>query len=186
MKTKHYILAILVCLTVFIAGFFLGMERSKEPPGIVEETRDTVVDTVSRNKPAPLSAATVGTQRYTFPVYRFIAGRIGKDSVCSDSVNHVYGSGAGGEPRCSGDSAIVDLPILQRHYADSTYEAWVSGPVDPRLDSVRVFARTTIVTRREWKSPKRWHLGITAGFAVTPKGFQPYIGVGITYSILSF
>ena len=186
MKTKHYILAILLCLTVFIAGFFLGKRRTEKPPGIVEETRETVVDTMSYNKPVPLSAATMGTQRYTFPVYRFIAGRIGKDSVCSDSVIHHYGSGAGGEPRCSGDSAIVDLPILQRHYADSTYEAWVSGPVDPRLDSVRVFARTTIVTHREWKSPKRWHLGVTAGVGYGTKGFQPYIGVGITYSIFSF
>lgn len=84
------------------------------------------------------------------------------------------------------DSAIVELPVIQRHYADSIYEAWISGPVDPRLDSLRVFAPTTVITRSEWKPPKRWHLGVTAGFAVTPKGVQPYLGAGITYSFKSF
>lgn len=84
------------------------------------------------------------------------------------------------------DSAKVELPIIQRHYADSTYEAWISGPIDPRLDSLRVFAPRTIITRSESMPTKRWHLGITAGFAFTPKGVQPYFGAGITYSFKSF
>lgn len=84
------------------------------------------------------------------------------------------------------DSAIVEFPVIQRHYADSTYEAWISGPIDPRLDSLRVFAPTTIITRSECMPTKRWHLGVTAGFAFTPKGVQPYLGAGITYSFKSF
>jgi opacity protein-like surface antigen len=89
-------------------------------------------------------------------------------------------------PMVGRDSAIVQLPMIQRYYGDSTYEAWVSGPVNPRLDSIRVFARTTTVTRREWKPPKRWHVGVTAGYGYGPKGLQPYVGVGITYSVFSF
>ncbi len=154
------------------------------------------MDTILHYVPKPQSELALGTHRYTLPTYCFLGGGSGgeprqrgnNDSICADSISsiHIYGTGAGGEPRCSGDSAIVELSILQRHYADSTYEAWVSGPIDPRLDSVRVFAPTTIITKREWKPPKRWHIGVTAGYGYGTNGFQPYIGVGITYSIFSF
>ena len=111
----------------------------------------------------------------------------GVDSISVDTIITAnYGTGVGGEPRCSKDSAIVEIQIIQRHYADSTYEAWISGPVDPRLDSIRVFAPTTIITRRECKPPKRWHIGVTAGYGYGAKGFKPFVGLGITYSIFSF
>lgn len=84
------------------------------------------------------------------------------------------------------DSGVVELPVIQRHYADSTYEAWVSGPLDPRLDSVRVFAATTVVTRRETGRRKRWHIGPSVGVGYTPHGFEPFIGVSVTFSILDF
>lgn len=98
----------------------------------------------------------------------------------------LLGTGAGGIPRLCGDSVIIELPVVQRHYSDSTYEAWISGPVAPRLDSIYVFPRNKVITIREYKPPDRWHIGITAGYAATPKGFQPYLGIGITYSIISF
>lgn len=86
----------------------------------------------------------------------------------------------------SGHNGTVELPEVQRHYRDSTYEAWVSGPVDPRLDSVRIFARTTIVRERVWKPPKRWHIGVTAGYGWNGKSLTPFVGVGVSYSIISF
>lgn len=190
------------------ADYFIGKDRTEMPPGTVTETKETTVDTIPYYAPMPQWELALGTHRYTLPTYRFFAeakrqadnlgGGVGgeprqrqrgdKDRICEDRIIHsiIYGTGAGGEPRCSQDSAIVELPITQRHYADSTYEAWVSGPVDPQLDSIRVFAPTTIITKREWKPPKRWHIGITAGYGYGAKGFQPYIGVGVTYSIFSF
>ncbi len=107
--------------------------------------------------------------------------------VNGDTLTHpMYGISDGVESQYSMDSMTVELPKIQRHYADSTYEAWVSGPLDPRLDSLNIFRPTTIITKKEWKPPKRWHIGLTAGYGYGTKGFQPYIGVGITYSIVSF
>lgn len=111
-----------------------------------------------------------------------------------DSGRRAEGMGAGGMPRqCDGeiqDSIEVELPVVERYYEDSLYEAWVSGPVDPRLDSLKIYSRTEYITKyatlRERDPPKRWHIGITAGYAATPKGFQPYVGMGVTYSILSW
>lgn len=84
------------------------------------------------------------------------------------------------------DSADIALPIVQRHYGDSAFEAWVSGPLDPQLDSLRIYAPTTVITRTEWKSPKRWHIGPSVGFGYTGHGFEPFIGISITYSIFDF
>lgn len=196
MKTKHYILWILGGLIAFFAGFFISKNHMEKPPGTMAENRETTVDTIPYYTPMPKSELALGTHRYTLPVYRFLGGGVGGvprqrmcDSINEDTsitANHYYGTGGSGEPQCSRDRAIVELPITQRYYADSTYEAWVSGPVDPRLDSIRVFAPTTFITKQEWKPPKRWHIGITAGYGYGAKGFQPYIGVGITYSIFSF
>lgn len=195
MKMKHYILLALAGLTAFFAGFFIGKGRTEKPSGSVTETIETTVDTIPYYASRPQSELALGTHRYTLPVYRFLDGSYGgelrqpgdNDSINVDSIiSAPYGTGAGGEPRCSADSAIVELPMIQRHYADSTYEAWVSGPLDPRLDSVRVYARTTTITRRTRDPPKRWHLGVSAGYGYGAQGFQPYIGVGVTYSIFSF
>lgn len=193
MKTKHYFLLALGWLTAFLVGLLIGNDRTDKPSGTVTETKETTVDTIPYFAPMPKSELASGTRRYTLPVYRFIGGGYGgeprqrhdNDSLNVDTINTAhYGTGAGGEPRCCEDSAIMGLPIIQRHYADSTYEAWVSGPVDPRLDSLRVFAPTAIITKREWKPPKRWHIGPTVGFGFTPHGFEPFIGVSLTYSII--
>lgn len=191
--------AVLAGMAVFIAGVFFGSGYRAKATDEATETRTTRVDTMAYVTPQSESELLLTTLSYKLPlVYRGSkdagAERPVSRSVKTDSTSAcnlvalAYGSGAGGEPRCSAseDSAVVELPVVQRHYADSTYEAWVSGPLDPRLDSVKVFAPTTIITQREWKPPKRWHFGVTAGYGYGPGGFQPYVGIGVTYSILSF
>lgn len=73
------------------------------------------------------------------------------------------------------DSIFIET--VQKHYKDSTYEAWVSG-IDPYLDSFRVFNRTTVkyITKTVvepkyislgYKTPSQNHFGgfIGAHFA---------------------
>lgn len=188
MKVKHFLLLALTGIALILAGAFIG--RVNRPPGeaVVTETTETRVDTVTDEAPAPHSEIAMGTYRCTVPVYRFIGGAGGMARPCAaiDCDSAVALAEDKAVPMVGRDSAIVQLPMIQRYYGDSTYEAWVSGPVNPRLDSIRVFARTTTVTRREWKPPKRWHVGVTAGYGYGPKGLQPYVGVGITYSVFSF
>lgn len=85
------------------------------------------------------------------------------------------------------DSAEVVMPITQKRYSDSTYTAWVSG-FRPALDSIHVHPRREMVTVTNTVrgKPKRWGVGIHAGYGMTPRGLQPYIGVGVNYSILAF
>lgn len=85
------------------------------------------------------------------------------------------------------DSVDVLVPITQKVYEDSTYRAYVSG-FNANLDSIFVFRRTEYITNtRVVKSkPKRFSVGVQAGYGMTPKGFQPYIGLGVSVNLFSF
>ncbi len=83
------------------------------------------------------------------------------------------------------DSVYIDIPIMQKTYSDSTYTAWVSG-YDVTLDSIRVYRREDVVTITEKQPAKRWHIGLTGGYGLCAAGLQPYIGIGVTYSLISF
>ena len=84
-----------------------------------------------------------------------------------------------------GDS--VEIPIVQKKYADSTYTAWVSG-YKPSLDSIEVYRKTVVqretITLR--KISPRWGIGVTGGYGYGTKNkvFEPFVGIGVYYRIL--
>lgn len=85
------------------------------------------------------------------------------------------------------DSVDVEIPITQKRYADSTYTAWVSG-YRPSLDSIHIYPRHEVITITNTirQKPKRWNVGLNVGYGLTPKGLQPYVGVGVSYNLFSF
>lgn len=88
------------------------------------------------------------------------------------------------------DSVSVEIPITQKMYRDSTYQAWVSG-YEPALDSIRIFqpvmTRTNTITNTEIRyKTKRWSVGVQVGAGLTPNKIEPYVGIGVTYNILSW
>lgn len=78
------------------------------------------------------------------------------------------------------DSIDIALPIEQKVYKDTMYTAWVSG-YNTNLDSIKVYNTTRYITIKE-QEKSRWSWGIQGGIGVTPKGIQPYIGIGIQYN----
>ena len=87
-----------------------------------------------------------------------------------------------------GDSLRLVLLRVQRHYSDSTFDAWVSG-VDPRLDSIKTYQTNMVITREIpviQVKKTRWGLGVQAGAGVGKDGLTPYVGVGVSYNILSW
>lgn len=88
------------------------------------------------------------------------------------------------------DTLMIHLPREFAVYADSTYRAVVSG-VEPRLDSMRVYPKTTIqyitktVTKTEYKKT-RWGLGVQIGGGIVKDKVRPYLGVGVSYNILTW
>jgi len=88
------------------------------------------------------------------------------------------------------DSTKVAIPIEQKLYTDNYYyRAYVSG-YKPQLDSIEVFRDTEyIYIDRPEEKPKRWGIGIQAGYGVAftkQPTYAPYIGVGISYNLIRF
>lgn len=150
---------------------------------ITNPVRDTVRDTVR--------AVSVDTVRYVLPVardsvvLRYIKVRVPRADSVNDTLGDRY-KNSGGTYK-NRDSAEVEIPITQKKYSDTTYTAWVSG-FRPALDSIHVYPRREVVTVTQTLrgKPKRWGVGVHTGYGVTPHGLQPYIGVGVNYSILDF
>jgi hypothetical protein len=73
-----------------------------------------------------------------------------------------------------------------KEYRDSTYYARVSG-INAYLEEIRVYPRTVTnyinTTEKVYIQPPKWSIGLQGGYGITPKGLQPYIGVGISYQL---
>lgn len=88
------------------------------------------------------------------------------------------------------DTAFVQLPREQVEYRDTSYRAVVSGFL-PRLEELEIYQREKVVTIQTEKvvrvpDAKRWGVGVQAGYGITPAGFQPYLGLGVSYNFLRF
>lgn len=83
----------------------------------------------------------------------------------------------------AGDTVRTIVPVEQAIYSGDGYQAYVSG-YRPRLDSLIMVRAVTSVAAsgRAPRSPK-FSIGLQAGYGITPRGPQPYIGVGLSYSI---
>lgn len=73
-----------------------------------------------------------------------------------------------------------------KEYQDSNYYAKVNG-VNPRLDEIRVYPRTIYQTeyiyRDIMQKPKRWGLGLSAGYGVGKSGLTPVLAVTVNYNL---
>lgn len=165
---KGIVANILLVLAVIclIAGVAFRCKEEKEAQTIthIDTTRVVVYDTVTYRQPIAVDSV----------VLRYETIKVRK--VVSDTVK-VMDSAE--------DSVSVEIPITQKHYADSTYSAWVSG-YDPCLDSIKVYPRTEVVTitKQIQDKPKRWGIGIQGGVGYGKGGFTPYIGIGVQYNII--
>ena len=156
--------------------------RSTQSPEIHTVTDTLIIrDTVHIARPQPAATDTVGTVSIPVPV----SPDRHNGTVSTDTLRIT-------------DTVYIRLPIEQRYYTGPHYEAWVSG-YRPRLDSLRIRTEalrlttaTTVThtaTATQQPKPKRWGIGIHLGYGLTIASkpeFHPYIGIGISYNILTF
>ena len=86
------------------------------------------------------------------------------------------------------DTLYVFLEREQIRWEDSLSVVYVSG-VRPEIDSVIHYAESMVIVKeipvvRVEKT--RWGVGIQAGAGATRDGLTPYVGVGVSYNILSW
>lgn len=181
-KLKEHLVEAVVCLLYGVIFWFaaIGIENQLSPKQgetKSDTTKVTIIDTIPYYKPVAKDSMVVRYERVK------LANSDDKPCYASlsltkpvDSVGRVA------------DSVTVELPITQKRYGDSTYTAWVSG-YRPALDSIYVYPRheTVTITNTIRQKPRRWGLGVSAGYGYAPgKGMVPWLGVGVSYTLISF
>ena len=86
------------------------------------------------------------------------------------------------------DSVYIYMDREKITWRDSLCEVYASG-IMTSVDSVRHFQEykyITIETQVPVKVKNHWGLGVNAGYGVGKGGLTPYVGVGISYNILSW
>ena len=170
---------VLICAAYGIYTFVRPATSSAPPP----VHRDTLIirDTLRISRPVLVRDEVVRYVTVTLP-----SAPARPDSSNSNSSNLAnIGKDSADVPPAADhfpDTAkMVMLPITQQVYRDSSYTAWVSGYA-AALDSIEVYPRTLIVrqTAPPAAKPRRWSMGVQAGYGLTPKGLQPYVGVGVS------
>ena len=166
MKGWQYILTGVGIAVAVLIGFLIGQKHpQKSPVEPIKEKVDTLLifDTITLTKPV-------------------FVEKIQLDSVLIPVTDTLW----------LHDTLYVYLEREQIQWQDSLCRVYASG-VNPQVDSVTHFVRETIVNREisvPVKVKSRWGLGIQVGYGAGINGKQvyltPYVGVGISYNILSW
>ena len=152
MKNLVYILGL-------IFGAFLLSLVWRRCADSTEVVTDTIVKVVKVDRPIVRDS--------TIVKYKVVRLPIANDTICvSDTIK---------------DSVFVEVPIEQKVYSDSNYTAWVSG-YQPKLDSISITHQEVFHKLvNNSKGSKRLFIGIQVGYGITPRGLQPYLGIGVSY-----
>ena len=146
-------------IVAFMFGLWLCLliTRCTNKAATEQPILDTIVDTIKVIK--PIAVDSVITR------YKWVNVERVKDTTIVNEVSEVVF-----------DTIRIRLPIESRHYTAESYDAWVSG-YEPSLDSIKVYQREV--------KPKqsRWSIGLQGGVGMTPRGLQPYVGIGVAYKL---
>ena len=166
MKGWQYILTGVGIAVAVLIGFLIGQKHpQKSPVEPIKEKVDTLLifDTITLTKP-------------------IFVEKIQLDSVYMPVTDTLW----------KHDTLYVYLEREQIQWQDSLCRVYASG-INPQVDSVTHFVQETIITREisvPVKVKSRWGLGIQVGYGAGVNGKQvyltPYVGVGISYNILSW
>ena len=166
MKGWQYILTGVGIAVAVLIGFLIGQKHpQKSPVEPIKEKVDTLLifDTITLTKPV-------------------FVEKIQLDSVYMPVTDTLW----------KHDTLYVYLEREQIQWQDSLCRVYASG-INPQVDSVTHFVQETIITREipvPVKVKSRWGLGIQVGYGAGVNGKQvyltPYVGVGISYNILSW
>lgn len=176
---KAVIILLLLLITSVVVNFWQYSKTDGEVDGDAVLKRDVTTDTIPSVAPEPKDSVVIRYVTKVLPVAPAVpTDQTGRDTIVGVALESVSKTD-------TPDGLAVSIPITQKVYEDSTYRAYVSG-FDVSLDSINVYRRTEKIYIRSPTKQKRFNVGIQAGYGYTPKGFQPYIGVGISATLFSF
>ena len=158
---KKLSIAALLLAVSLLSGYLLGRRacRAPEPELVVQVDTLRIRDTMLVEKPVPVEVRVVDTMLV----------------AVTDTIS-------------ISDTVYLRIPHEIKQYEDSLFRAQVSG-YRPTLDWIEVYPQTVYLTKVvKTQDVRRWGLGLQAGYGAYVSGGQvrlaPYLGVGVSYSIL--
>lgn len=158
MKTRIFIGSFLAAIIGFLVGSRCHRDVPGEPPAIRVDTL-VIRDTIKVTEAVSVTRRVVDSVPY--PV--------------TDTIRVQ-------------DTLYVILERQQVTWEDSLSRVYASG-VDPQVDSVLHFIEERVITRHIpiiQVRKTRWGVGIQAGATADKNGVIPYVGVGLSYNILTW
>lgn len=155
-KAKDVILGVLLIIVTLTIGAILLREAEKRAQRDVKVQVDTlyIYDSIIVREPVKVAEIRTVTEYIPVPDMHMV------DSL-SWELDSLYWANC--ELAFRNDSLMLALQMTQAHYADSTYDAWVSG-WKPRLDSIKVYPTERLIIRTETREvPRSWGFGVAAG-----------------------
>lgn len=162
MRPEKYVLLGMGIVIAILIGFLVGRRCHVPSPG---ETPAVRVDTLVIRD----------TLKVTEPKY--ITRRV-VDSVPIPVIDTI---------RCK-DTLYVVMEMEQVIWEDSLARVYASG-ISPQVDSVIHFTQDQIIIKEIpliQVKKTRWGVGIQGGVTANKDGLQPYVGLGLSYNILSW
>ena len=162
MNRYEKVMTILCVIQLVLVGILIGQKYRQKSPLEPPETKvDTLVvqDTIIQYK--PIFVDKIKVDSVLIPV---------KDTIVIR------------------DSVYIYMEREKITWRDSLCEVYASG-IMPQVDSVRHFQEykyITIETQVPVKVTSHWGIGVNAGYGVGQGGLTPYIGIGLSYNILSW
>lgn len=160
MKPSSIILAIVAVLAV-VASFWSGYDIARKRYQSLPERPDTVYRIKWVSAPVPEPEVTP-----VLPKLVYLPVREPVPYAVHDTLYKT-------------DSVLVEVPIVEKQYFGDDYRATIRG-FQPELVDIWIRQRETTITvpyRKRWS----FTVGPQAGVGITPKGWQPYAGIGATF-----
>lgn len=175
MKTKCiWVIVTVMALALTFAIYAPSSQSSRaiqENDDGVKVTRiDSIVyDTIKYEMPIPRDSVVIRYETVRLPVV--------KKPIHKETIDTFIQS--------ISDSVDVAIPITQKEYSDSTYYARISG-YKANLDEIHIYPKTVYRTTIIKTKPKKFGIGVNAGYGFSKNGTTPYVGIGVQYNILSW
>lgn len=160
MKIKNFAILALSLAFLVLLCYSIHQRQDRRVETKYDTIRTTLVDTIKFYQPIPKDSI----------VTRYVTERL----QVVDTTRIVVK-----------DSVEVIIPITQKIYQDSSYTAYVSG-YKPSLDSIFINQPKEIITITQYSKPKKFSLSVQVGCGATKEGLSPYVGVGVSYNLISF
>lgn len=177
MKKGAILAAFVVAVVLWCTGYAIGQNRGYSR-GVASihlpdsSSTTTQLDTVTENKPRPDTVWRDRVKVVRLPGKRDTVWLAAEDNEPMDSID-------------------VEVPI-SRYVAhrDSLYHIEATG-YDVEFEKIQVYPKTVTVTNTvQIRKPTLWGIGIQAGYGATLQGstvkLSPYVGVGISYNLVSW